>query len=224
VSAGLLHNIGDFWAATRDHMRRRSEVRVHVRDRSTGASRADVEADLRREFMAAGIPQTPEQIDAQVDSIVTGRLGLIERLNDAIRNTAYGTGPRGFRIRRHRLAGDRWTEVELSDDPAVRSTLRSTFAAEQTVNRHRPPALDAPSTHVRLVLLDDNGGNGDSGGSGGQRFGVFLAGRFVGMLPGAATGQLAPVIVAADARDERVVARTRIDAVGDLSRVWVALP
>ncbi|GIH20710.1 hypothetical protein Raf01_88820 [Rugosimonospora africana] len=56
------------------------------------------------------------------------------------------------------------------------------------------------------------------------RVGVFLSATFVGHLPQAATEALTRTIIDAEARDERITAKARIEATGDLCRVSVALP
>ena len=54
--------------------------------------------------------------------------------------------------------------------------------------------------------------------------GVFLGRSFVGILPRIAAHTLAPTIIDADHRDQRVTVSARIDLTGDVCRVSVALP
>jgi hypothetical protein len=180
--------------------------------RSKGKSRPDIEAELRMEFERAGIPQTSEQVTGIAQVISNGWFGL---LRSAVRVAAGGQAPPGMRASRLRLTGERWVDVEVSADPAAQSAVRRYHRANGVIGSHLSAELNANVLSARLAVIgpDDE-----------SCVGVLLGRSFVGTLPRVAAHALAPIIIDADRRDQRVTVSARIDLTGDVCRVSVALP
>lgn len=202
-------------AAWREVARRRQEIVTRVRNRSVGMARAEVEADLRVEFEQAGIPQPPEKLALLADGISGGRFGMLRVVGRAVRSVARGQAPEGVRARRHRLAGERWVEIELSADPAAQLAVRSFYRASKAIRVSTPDGADVDLMSARVTLIESRTG---------PRVGVFLGSTFVGNLPRAATQALTPTIIDTEARDQRVAVKARVEVSGDLCRLAVALP
>jgi hypothetical protein len=183
-----------------------------VKSRSEGRSRADIEADLRTEFDRVGIPQTPEQVAGYAQMISGDWLGM---LRSAVRAATGAATPAGSRGGRLRVTGERWVDVEVSTDPAARTAVRDYQLAYDVFASLRPSGLAGNIVSARLAMISV--GNE-------SRVGVFLGSRFVGTLLGAAGDAIAPTVVDADGRDQKVTVSARIDGTADLCRMSVALP
>jgi len=199
------------FAARVEAGRRRWDVVQRVRERSQGKSRVDIEADLRTEFDSVGIPQTAEQI-AGFAQVING--DWLEMLRSAARVAAGGSAT-ARRAGRLRLTGEHWVDIDMSTDAVARTTVRDYQLAHDVFESLRPAGLHGNIVSARLAMISADGET---------RVGVFLGPRFVGSLPKVASDALAPTIIEADSRDDKVTVSARIDMIGDLCRVAVALP
>jgi hypothetical protein len=175
-----------------DLSRRRREVTVRVRREMHGRPVAEVAERLSREWVAAGVPAPPEDVESQAAAIADLPTAIIETGSRLIRAAVTRTMPDGFRLQREELAHERWVEVAMPDFEATR-WMRDFLG-------------DFPEPVVTMRLVAAPGRDGA-----GRDIVVLLGARSVGVLPVVETDALLPLLDEADRRDRRVVVRVRLD-------------
>jgi hypothetical protein len=197
------------WAAAREQQRAEQEILRRIRDGRHGKTTAAIAQELRREFAAARIPQPPEHVRDHAQAITEHRWPAVHFIGQLVDIAAHRRIPSGMRLEEHRLPGEQWVPVRLTDTAMARVAVRN-FRRLQGFTRQ----VD-PSAPLRARLISTPGTDGR------EQVAVLLGTTFAGTLPAERAATLIPAIDEADAANRKLTVGARIDEEGTL---FVSVP